>query len=351
MNERLFGHSETREGPPTLRETTFNWLARGGRPEAARIRSWMEKWYQKYPADHQEELKRRLQSRLFGEFMRAYFELQVFSILHRLNCRVDVHPCFAGTEGTVDFLVNRDKGEKFYVEATVCGIGQGNMLSNANEEDVVRKIKTRLLNPHSDVWLSAEGELNTTLPKQRVVGPFQDLLNKYTADEVRRLCPDRGWEHVQRQLAVSIEEGSWRLKGYLAPPIASDRKGRVHGPCRGGTIDVAEPLARALAKKADHWKAKGLEEAVFLIALNVCHPEFWWGDETGVIFGNRNCASDNSSFSNSLSVVNGVVVFDHAVLGAERGSRVKLYQNSNMPIPECLRFLVSEKVFGDLLGF
>lgn len=353
MNEKLFGQVEQRKGPKTKRETTFDFLARGGRPEAVQIRSWMEKWYQKFPADHRNELKSRLQSKNFSEFTSAYFELQVFAILCRRNCQIDIHPSFAETEGTVDFHVANDK-EEFYVEATVCGIGQGILCANPNEEDAVCKIKASLVNPHSDLWLAAEGELKKTLSTQRVLEPFQELLNSYTADEVRKLwklCPDPSWAHAQRQLSVSIEDGNWRLDGYLAKPIAPDGKGHVRGPIRGGTVEGAKPLEKAFAKKVDDWKEKELREEMFVIAVNACHSEFSWGDETDAIFGNRELVSDRSVFADKLAKVNGVIVFDNAVLGAERGARVKLYRNGNMSIPECLQCLVSETALGNLLGF
>ena len=348
MNEQLFGQVVQREGPVAERETTFDFLARGGRPEAVQIRSWMEKWYQIFPADHRNELKRRLQSKNFSEFMSAYFELQVFAILFRRNCRIDIHPSFAGTEGTVDFHVANDK-EEFYVEATVCGIGQGILRSNANEEDAVRKIKASLVNPHSDLWLSAEGELTITLSKHRVLESFRGLLERYTADEVRKLCPDPDWAHEQRLSSEPIVEGNWRLKGYLAPLTASDGKGQIHGPIRGGPVEGAEPLKRVFAKKVANWKEKELSDEMFVIAVNACHSEFSWGDESDAIFGNHELVSDRSVFADELAEVNGVIVFNNAVLGAERG--VKLYRNGNMSIPECLQCLVSERAFGDLLGF
>lgn len=350
MNEQLFGQVEQREGPIAEREAPFDFLARGGRPEAVQICSWVEKWYQKFPADHRNELKKRLQSKNRSEFMSAYFELQVFALLCRRNCRIDIHPSFAGTEGTVDFHVASDK-EEFYLEATVCGIDQGILHSNANEDDAVRKLKANLVNPHSDLWLSAEGKLNQTLSKQRVLEPFQRLLNRYTAGEVRRLCPGPGWAHEQRQLSVSIVEGNWRLEGCLASPIASDRRGKIHGPSRGGAVGAAESLKTALAKKVSDWKKKELREEMFVIAVNACHSEFSWGDETDAIFGNQKLVSGCSVFANKLAEVNGVIVFGNAVLGAERGARVKLYRNGNMPIPECLQCLVSERTLGGLLGF
>jgi hypothetical protein len=151
MNESLFQTVPQSRGAITKRETTFEFLQRGGRPEAVDIRQWIETWFREYPKDHRAELRKRLQSKDFASFMGAYFELQVYSAFRLLGCDVTVHPSFTETHGTVDFEVTHGK-DCFYVEATVCGIGQGKFRSNANEQDAVRKIRQSIQSPHSDVW-------------------------------------------------------------------------------------------------------------------------------------------------------------------------------------------------------
>ena len=349
MKDLLFEAVTVRQGPSTRGESTFQFLERDSREESIEIRQWMEKWFQEYPAHQRMELKRRLKSKDNAKFAEAYFELQVFAMLRLLGDDVEVHPDFAGTDGTVDFRVAHGESS-FYVEATVCGFNRGALRSNANEEDAVRKIRENLHTPHSDIWLSAEGELSKTLSRSRVIEPFWELLKKYTADEVRQRLLVYGLAHAEQHLSISIEEGNWRLEGFLAPPIASNGQGQVFGPSRSGTADGAEPLQRALAKKVDDWKEKRLVNEAFVIAVSACHSEFFWGDERSAIFGNRDLASDENTSFTSWSKVNGVIVFDHAVLGAERGSRVKLYRNGSMPIPDCLEFLVCEKALGELLG-
>ena len=162
MNESLFKAVPQSQGAIVNGETTFEFLQRGGRTEAIEIRQWIENWFRKYPEDHGEELSKRLQSKKFAEFMSAYFELQIFSVLCRIGCDVEIHPDFADTHGKVDFGVTHGE-DVFYVEATVCGTEQGILHSNANEEDAVRKIRDAIPHPHSDVWIDAEGELLKTL--------------------------------------------------------------------------------------------------------------------------------------------------------------------------------------------
>ena len=353
MNERLFRLVEQRQGFESQDESAFEFLERGGRPEVVEIRRWMERGFRAFPIDHRKQLKRRLQLKDFGEFMGAYFELQIFAMLRYLNCHVDVHPFFSETDGTVDFGVS-DGLDRFYLEATVCGINQGILRSNANEEDAVRKIREALSGSHSDLWLSATGDLCTTLGRKRVIEPFRVLLKKYTSDDVRSLYLEEGptWGRAiaHDRLSTEIKEGDWVLHGYLAPPIASDGRSQVHGPSRGGGVNGSTPLADALRRKAEDWRKKKLEQEVFLIAVNVCHSEYSWGDEKVALFECPDSISELEALSASLSQVSGIIVFDNAVLGAERGARVKLYPNGDKRIPDRLQFLRQETSLDKLLG-
>ena len=86
MNEPLFKAAPQSQGPIMSGETTFDFLQRGGRPEAIEIRKWIETWFREYPEEHGEELGKRLRSKKFAEFMGAYFELQIYSALRRRGC-------------------------------------------------------------------------------------------------------------------------------------------------------------------------------------------------------------------------------------------------------------------------
>ena len=266
-----------------------------------------------------------------------------------LDCSIEVEPRFPNTDGTVDFSVIDGK-DNFYVEATVCGLGRGILQSNANEEDAVRKIVDKLINPHSDVWLSATGELRTTLGARRVSDPIRDLLGRNSARDVVEQHLKFGWDIAAGSLTTTISEGEWVLKVYLSPPVASDGQGRIRGPTRGGAASGSASLARALGKKARDWKGKRLTREVFLIVVNACHSEFSWGDERDAIFGTPKADCEPKAFSDHLSRVSGVIVCGNAVLGAERGSGVKMYRNGKKRIPECLKCLTNERCFGNLVG-
>ena len=333
MNESLFKAVPQSQGAIVDGETTFEFLQRGDCPVEIEIRQWIENWFREYPEDHGGELSKRLQSKKFAEFMSAYFELQVFSALRRLGCDVEVHPDFSETHGTVDFGLTH-RGDSFYVEATVCGTEQGTLRSNANEEDAVRKIREAIPYPHSDVWLDAEGELLKTLGRRRLAGPVRNLLDSCSPDAVFGLDEVHWWCRPR----TSIQEGNCKLGISLALPIASDGRGRIHGPGRGGSVDGAPPIARALCKKADDWANKRREDAKFVIAVNVCHSDYWLDDEARAIYGSSDPVVGQASFSRSLSRVAGVIVIGNATLGRERVAPVRLYENPAAALPSVCGF-------------
>ena len=345
MTEPLFKAVSQRRGAIVNGETTFEFLQRGGRTEAIELRQWIENWFGEYPEDHGEELSKRLQSKKFAEFMSSYFELQVFSVLRRLDCDVEIHPDFAGTRGKVDFGVTHGQ-EVFYVEATVCGTEQGTLRSNANEEDAVRKIRDAIPCPHSDVWIEAEGELLKTLGTVRVVDPVRDLLESCSLDAVRGFDEVYSWQRPR----TTIQEGRWKLGISLARPIASDGRGQVWGPSRGGSVGGSLPIAKALRRKTEDWNEKKRENAKFVIAVNVCHSEYWSGDELTAIYGSSDPVVGQAGFSPYLSRVAGVIVIGNATLGRERVARARLYENPDRGAPDCLGFLRQEKSFGELIG-
>ena len=357
MTTPLFRPVPQRWGPAEGPETTFQFVERGARYRVIPTREWMEHSFRALPTDAKPRLKHRLQSSKFAEFLSTSFELQVFTLLRRLGCSVEIEPTFPGTRGaSVDFLARHGQDE-FYVEATVCGLGQGVLSSNENEEDAVRKLREGLTDLHSDLWLRADGDLRRTLGKKRLVQPFQNLLRAHTPDEVRELHSRLGRFEAEAYLSETIREGQWELTGRLDPPRATSGQSQVWGPARGGAVSAEAPLKRALAKKAQDWRRAHLKTQCFLVAVNICNPDFAWNlDEIRAIHAPDapiHAGSDarKSLFAPYLSRVAGVLIVDKATLGRERAARVRLYQNPQRRLPDCLRFLLAEQRLGNLIGF
>ena len=348
MNEMLFKPVEQKLGPLGARESTFEFLQRGGRKEAVEIKQWIESWFQAIPDNRKKGIKKRLKAKHFQQFLGAMFELEIHEIFRRLGCVIEIEPKLPGSDGTVDFRVI-DQSQEFYVESTVCGIGQGTLHSNKNEQDVIEKLRSHLKRLHSDLWLSAKGELKKSLGKE-VVKPFQDLLDKYTPEEVWNIHRQYGSQLGSWFLPTEFREGDWVLEGRLRPAVASSGAGQVWGPARGGPVDGVKPITTALKKKVRNWKEGEIRDHIFLIAINVCHLASFSDDPERAIFGHTKSVNEDESFLEYLSLVNGVIVFYNATLGSERSAPIRLYKNGNKNIPECLQFLLQEQRLGDLLG-
>ena len=345
MTEQLFRTIEQRRGPGSANETPFEFLERGARTEAVAIRLWMQKWFTAYPEDHREEFRRRLQLKSFREFMAAYFELQIFAMLRRLGCRVEIHPKFTDTHGTVDFRAVQGS-DTFYVEATVSGIlREGVLRGTANEQDAVDKIRDAFTGAHSHIHLATEGQLRKALGKQRLVKPIRRLLESTSAEEVQSL------RLARRRPQVTIAESEWEMRVSLSPPAAEHRRCHVWGPARAGAVDGAMPLQKALEKKAKDWNKKRLQTENFIVAINTCDSDYSLGAESRAIFGRRDAEADTcGEFPKPLDRVSGVIVFGNATLGRERSAPVKLYENRDRQVPKCLQFLRQERHLGELLG-
>lgn len=185
----VFDRKPVRRGPAAGREKIHEFFEREGRPEAAPIRDWIEHWFDQLPSEKQGDIRGRLRSDDIKQFTSACFELQMFAMLKRMGFTITVEPTLGDGRYKPDFLVRRED-ETFYLEATVCGQGAGDLQGTRNEQDAVEKIRLAFddekVEIHSHLWLQAEGVLDQTLPRKKVSGPFIDLMRRTTAAEVQR---------------------------------------------------------------------------------------------------------------------------------------------------------------------
>ena len=343
--ELLFDEVERRPGAIESRETTFQWLERCGDDDVELRRRWIEGWFAELPQPVRVNFERRLRSRRFDQFSSVLFELQVHSLLRRIGCAVDIEPAIAHTRNRIDFLACGGD-QRFYVEATVCGLGKSELRSNDAEDDAVRKIRKHLPPLHSHLWLEATGELNRMLPRERVIAPFRDLLEKNTLEEVRRRHAEGGLANAP---CAQLPEGNWILKGCL-DPVSDGSTGHVWGPARTGMVDGSQALREKLSDKARKWRNVDLGGRPFLIALNDC-SRLHRRDREIALFGRTGRdGSPSQSLRRSFSKVDGAVVASNAVLGNELDAEVRLYRNPCGNVPACLDHLERPHTLAVLLG-
>ena len=104
----VFDRKPIRRGPSTGKEKIHEFLEREGRPEAAPIRDWIEHWYDQLPSDKQRDIRGRMRSGDHHQFTSAYFELQMFAMLKRMEYDITVEPRLADGRYNPDFLARCD---------------------------------------------------------------------------------------------------------------------------------------------------------------------------------------------------------------------------------------------------
>lgn len=209
------------------------------------------------------------------QFTSAYFELQMFAMLKRMEYDITVEPRLADGHYNPDFLVRRED-EAFYVEATVCRQGAGGLRITTNEIDAVEKIRAAFKDEeveiHSDLWLEAEGALNQTLSRKGVSRPFIDIMRRTTAAEVQRSYGSDFFHHEHgSQHREVFEFGAWRLEGVLHPKPHEDATGHVWGPARSAVGDATKAIRASLDEKASPWRKMAPSDGILVVAMSVCH--------------------------------------------------------------------------------
>ena len=242
----LFPNMNQREDPGADRESTFDFLARGGRPEAVAIRDWIEARYGALPDEKRASIRGALQGR---DFVNAYFELRMLAMLHALGCEVEVEPADFGARYVPDFRAVRD-GHSFVMEATVCS--SRTVATQRNEDKVWKDIREMMCKAfdgpaHSDLWLYGSGELRDTLSWRKAV-PIIKLMRSNTPETVA-LAMQRG-----EPLSCAIEHGERRLVAELSPwppGVAMGVYSGIARTSRGGPEDM---VFHSLYEKARSWR-------------------------------------------------------------------------------------------------
>ena len=340
--------------PVRTGETTFEFFQRQCKPKLVEYREWIEGLFQDLPIEHCETFRGRLRSRDSAEFQAAAFEMQLYRMLIRLGLEIEIEDELPETKKKIDFFV-QTKHQSCFIEATVCGFGEGAFSRTENEYDAITKLRQGLPNPHLNIWLEAEGNLEKTLSKNEIVKPFKELLERFTREEFEETLHNYVWYDpryilFKKNCETEITVGDWTLKGTLDLP-SPQCEGQIYGSCRSGVTDGYGPILKSVKAKARHWRRIDLGHP-FIVAVNNCRPELTWEDDYSdikhALTGNPD-AADRASFRPDLHRISGVIMVGNACMGAERMAPIKLFRNGNKEIPDFLHFLEKEQTFGNLL--
>ena len=271
-------------GPMTELEGPWEYLDRSGKPQAARIREFLNQWVAQYPAEHRENLVSRIQSKKDGSYEGASFELIVFALLKALGCSVQLEPTLPnGSLKRPDFLATTPTGEQVYVEATVA--------SAASDEDLAAIKREKRIYAAIQKLHSPDYSINVRFRKRSLQSPSERALRHFLRTWLGSLDCDAVFrEIVARKLAgaptILWQDSGWAIE-FQAMARPPERRGlgqRVVG-IRWGDFQAVndwQPIRDAIKRKGARY---GNLPHPYLVAINVDAFSMDVEDEVQAFFG------------------------------------------------------------------
>lgn len=255
----------TDKGPMRYSEDRFGYYNRSARPPVGRIRSLLQRWFDRYPGPHQAELRTRFRT----DFDAAFYELFMHELVLRLGYTTEVHPVIdPGATRRPDFLVRSDSGYQFLLECTLAR-------DESEEEEGRRKVQEVLLDSINQLQ-STNFMLDVDIHRVTTEAPSGRAIKEFLARELASLDPDE----LSRRYA---SEGGWEALPELVYatdkvhlvfrpiPVRPDRRGKIERPIGMlGPVEMVEinpmlAVRRTVKKKAT---AYGDVRMPYVLAVN-----------------------------------------------------------------------------------
>lgn len=274
--QRLFDSIERVDERPALHtESRFSFLNRSAGDQWQRVREKMEGYFATYSTFGVSDLRERFRSSDDRQHISAWWELYIFTLLHRSGYEVQLHPELPNSDSRPDFMAIR-QGEHLYLEATVVFSGV-----EPDEENE---------NPSRAAWIfdltnmaqSAEFMVGLNILKHGTERPAARDLVPRLERWLSGLDPDS----ISADIAAGdeppvmvLDVRDWTLE-YEAIPLDVEHRGRsgrllgMYG-IEGGDIRVDDALRKALRRKAK--KYRDLDFPLVLAAM--MEPSFSGDDD------------------------------------------------------------------------
>ena len=243
----------------------FAYLNELVRPEAEKVRTVVDEFYLRYPADHRAALRHRLRSIDDVAHYGAFFELAIHELLIRAGCRIlAVEPPMPGRSTSPDFLVETPNGNRFYIEATIA-TGQSRATTGAQKRlDDAYKAINSVSSP--DFFLSVEtiGKPSQSIPLKKLKTDISRWLKGLDYDKVRA-----AWEANQELPAFRYDEHEVVLT--ISPIPRGNSRGETGSDVIGAytmppiQVEPHKAISAAVTFKAGRYGKPGLP---YLIAVN-----------------------------------------------------------------------------------
>lgn len=255
--------------PKREAESLFTYYNTTGRPAYITIRNVLEEWFNRYPAEGQQDLSARFRSTIDSQHRSAFFELYLHEVLLRLGFAVEIHPEI-GRPTHTDFLVTRNGERQFYLEATLA-LPANNEVAEQRRIQQVYDTINRMEIPEFFLHVRERGAPQNNVPGARLRRELEEWLRALNLEQIRRDFVAGGFD--------AIPSFAWSYDGWevIIQPIPRNEI-RDDVPVRpvgvvmgaGGPVTVDEDIRRAIEIKA---KKYGDLDLPFVIAVNVI-PDF-----------------------------------------------------------------------------
>ncbi len=215
-------------------ESMYSFLDRCAHTKAAEIRKWLEEWFEEYPNEEKEYLRRELQADSEERYYSALFTLYCHRIFKQHGYVMECHPDIPGETKHPDFLVKKDDVPLFYLECTVS--------FDPDEEKAKKAILKQiydLMDPqdHPDFYIGVNLHREALrMPKVRAIRTFlQRNIATLDPDELFECLLKDGWNAMPTFL---FTQKGWEIE-FRAIPKPKLKRGK-HG-VRPVDFEMREP--------------------------------------------------------------------------------------------------------------
>ena len=238
-----------------------DYLNASARPEAARVRAFVDQLLDQYPAAKRDALVRRLRSRDDSPHRSAWFELILHGlILARGFTVIDIEPPLPGGRSP-DYLVGAPDGREFFLEATVA---EGEIGADPGADRRLRDVLQAIDDVNSpDVFLSLH---HRGVPAQPVrIGRLRAQVQRFV-DALDYDALVAGLAARRPGPMISLEEHGLLLRITAIPKNLRQAGGRAMGGrmLPGGLIHPNTPIKAAVESKAGRY---GQLDRPYIIAV------------------------------------------------------------------------------------
>jgi hypothetical protein len=256
----------TDDGPAGYAEQTFPYWNRSAREDIATVRRVIEKWFQRYPAEHRADLRARFRSSADVQHSGAFFELFLHELLLTLQCEVEIHPTIPGTSKRPEFRVTCPDGLQFYLEARVANDETKEEAAARKRANIVYDAINDLESP--DYWINVDvrGEPASLVPTTRLKDFLRKRLATLEYDDIKRRYDQEGLDNLPRW---RYEHDGWVVVFFPIPKETA--RGEVGIAPMGlqmsgvRSIEPAVSVRDAITEKA---KRYGKPDLPLVIAVN-----------------------------------------------------------------------------------